>query len=142
MSALERQLFPARRDGMARAVDSVQDFCRRHGVAAGDCSRLTLIVEELFTNTIVHGHGGDSDAPVRIGLGASSTQLMLHYEDDAAPFDPLRYLQQSAPDPTTLVTDRAPGGYGLPLVAELAEQLDYAYADGANRLRLRLVRSL
>ena len=142
MNELEQHLFMARRDGMSRAVDSVQDFCRRRGVADADCSRLTLIVEELFTNTIVHGHGGDSDAPVRIALGVSATHLALHYEDEAAPFDPLRYLQQSAPDPTTLVTDRAPGGYGLPLVAELAEQLDYAYADGANRLRLRLVRSV
>jgi two-component sensor histidine kinase len=33
--------------------------------------KVTLVLEELVTNTIEHGFGGDSDAPIRIALTSS-----------------------------------------------------------------------
>ena len=53
-------------DRLPLAAGFVEAFCAAQGVAPPDALRLTLIVEELFTNTIVHGHGGDHASPVRI----------------------------------------------------------------------------
>jgi serine/threonine-protein kinase RsbW len=140
MSGSEQRIFNARQDNLAAAVAFTEAFCERHGASPADCMRLMLAVEELFTNTLKHGHRGDSDAPVRIGLGVDPAYLSLQYEDSAPPFDPLQYLRESAPDPATLVTDLPPGGYGLPLLAEMAEQLGYEHVQGFNCVRLRFKR--
>lgn len=121
----------------ARAL--AEALCARQGVADADTLRLVLVLEELFTNTVMHGHRRDSDAPVLIHVHASSTHLHLRYADDAPPFDPLHYLRTAAPEPK--VEHDRPGGWGLRLVAEMAEHFDYAHADGFNHLRLALKRS-
>lgn len=131
----------ARRDDLAVATVFVETFCEGHGVSPADQMRMMLAVEELFTNTVTHGHGGGCDAPVRIALAVDARHLTLHYEDHAPPFDPVRFVQVAAPDPHTLVTDREPGGYGLPLVAEMAEEFCYEFAAGVNRVLLRLKRT-
>ena len=140
MNGSEQRSFRARLDELAPALAFVDAFCGRHGVAPSDAARLTLVVEELFTNTVVHGHRGGADTPLHIALGAAPGALSLDYEDSAPPFDPLQYLRESASDPAAPVTEGEPGGYGLPLVARMAEQMDYEHRDGRNRLRLRLKR--
>lgn len=136
MTSSEPQTFSARMDSLPLATGFVQAFCAQQGVAADSTLRLTLVVEELFTNAIRHGHGGDNDAPVRIQVGVDAVQLWLCFEDSAPRFDPLQYLKDSAPDPD-VERDR-PGGWGLQLVAQMAERFDYAHADGWNRLQLVL----
>ena len=46
----------------------IADICAMNGVPRKACLRLTLLVEELFTNTVVHGHGADSEAPVYLAI--------------------------------------------------------------------------
>lgn len=140
MTPSPTQTFSARMDSLLPATRFVQVFCAQHGVDPADALRLTLIVEELLTNTIVHGHGGGDDAPVRLQLAVGAAQLTLHFEDSAPPFDPLRYLAEAAPRLDLPAEQRRVGGLGLPLVAEMAEQFDYVHADGHNRLRLVLRR--
>lgn len=138
--AAEARTFQARMDSLPAAVDFVAAFCTRHGIADGDALRLTLMVEELFTNTVAHGHGGDCDAPVHVELGVAETHLALHYQDSAPPFDPRRHADAAAPALDAEVDARGVGGLGVHLVAKLAQSLDYDFVDGANRLRLRLRR--
>jgi anti-sigma regulatory factor (Ser/Thr protein kinase) len=121
----------------ARAL--AEALCARQGVADADTLRLVLVLEELFTNTVMHGHRRDCDAPVLIAVQASGTHLHLRYADNAPPFDPLHYLKTAAAEPD--VEREHPGGWGLRLVAEMAEHFDYAHADGFNHLTLRLKRS-
>ncbi|HWP77683.1 MAG TPA: ATP-binding protein, partial [Methylomirabilota bacterium] len=64
--ARHSQTFPARRDALPRVDAFLGEVCSGAGLGRDTCLRLTLLVEELFTNTVVHGHGGDSEAPVRI----------------------------------------------------------------------------
>ena len=140
MSASSRQNFEARMGNLPRAAGFIEAFCELQRVAPADALRLTLIVEELFTNTIVHGHGGDQESPVCIELAIGPTQMTLRYEDNAPPFDPLRYLQQAHPDLDAQADERRVGGLGLPLVAQMVDQFDYAHVDGFNCLSLVLKR--
>ena len=58
-----------------------------------DCLRLTLVLEELFTNTVEHGYGGDSEAPVQITCDVERGRVAVTYEDAAPRFDPLAVVQ-------------------------------------------------
>ena len=140
MSAGEQQTFAARGDALASAIAFVEAFCERHGLAQGETLRLCLIVEELFTNTVTHGHGGDSDAPVRIALAADAAQLTLHYEDEASPFDPLQHRHARPIDLDAEIDSRVVGGLGIHLVLQLARHVEYRFVDGVNRLRVELAR--
>jgi anti-sigma regulatory factor (Ser/Thr protein kinase) len=93
------------------------------------------VVEELFTNTVRHGHRGDSDAPVWVSVSTGPAAVHVTYEDTAPPFNPYA-LFASAPD-TTLSLRRI-GGLGVLLTRELASTRDYAYLFGRNRIRLTL----
>lgn len=125
---------------MPLATAFVEDFCRSHGIARNDVLRLTLITEELFTNTVEHGVGGDNDVHVRLVLTAGPTQVAIVYEDDGHPFDPLARLDQAQAEVEAATAGRPASGVGLLLVAGMAECLSYAREDGWNRLTVVLSR--
>jgi serine/threonine-protein kinase RsbW len=127
-------------DALADAIEFVEAFCADRGVAESDALRLSLVLEELFTNTVVHGHGGDSEALVRLALRADASHLELTYEDSAPPFDPLRHVAGSPFDPPVSLVDRPIGQLGIPLIVNMSERIAYTRADGCNRIRLALRR--
>ena len=140
MSADHACTVRARMACLPEAIAFVEAFCGEHGIARSDCLRLSLLLEELFTNTVLHGHRGDSDAPVRIVLAAGPSHLELSYEDSAPPFDPVDHHARSAIDLAAGVEDRPIGQLGIALVIEMAERINYVREDGRNRVQLALRR--
>ena len=128
----------ARMESLAEAISFVEAFCADRGVAESDALRLSLVLEELFTNTVVHGHCGGSDAPVRLGLRVDGWHLELSYEDNAPPFDPLDHFARSPVDPAAGVPDRPIGHLGIPLIVNMADRISYAHEAGRNRILLAL----
>ena len=140
MAIADACAFPARMESLAEATGFVEAFCGDRGVEPGDRLRLRLVVEELFTNTVIHGHAGGSDAPVRMSLRADPQRVELSYEDSAPPFDPLEHVARSPVDSTFEVADRPVGHLGIALVVSMVEHVSYVHEDGCNRLRLVLRR--
>lgn len=110
------------------------DVCSTGGLPREVCLRLTLLVEELFTNTVVHGHGGDSEAPVSLDCRVEPGRIRLTYEDAAPPYDPFAAVQ--TPDDKAPAEERPVGGLGVLLVATMAEQVAYHRAGDRNRVSL------
>jgi serine/threonine-protein kinase RsbW len=115
-----------------------QAFCDRHGIVRNDAMRLTLIIEELFTNTVQHGYRGESDAPISIVLSLTSGGVAILYEDSAPHYDPLARLSGSPASMSRPVESRPIGGLGVYLVGQLAERSRYVYENGFNRLWLTM----
>ena len=134
MNLNEQRHFPARMAMLAETAAFVETFCTRRGVGQADALRLVLIIEELFTNTVTHGHRGDSDALVVIALTRTMTTLELCYEDAAPPFDPLTRIDAGAASLSEPVEARPLGGLGIHLVGRYASEARYAYEEGRNRL--------
>jgi len=128
--------FLARLDQLRPMQAFLEAFCAETGTPRPDCLRLNLVLEELFTNTVKHGHRGDCDAPVWIGLSRSGDAVQVVYEDKAPPFNPYAHLPEDPPD-TTLEL-RKVGGLGVLLTKQLAASRDYTYLFGRNRIRLTL----
>jgi anti-sigma regulatory factor (Ser/Thr protein kinase) len=125
--------FPARMDAFPALAAFAEAACRDAGLGRDDVLRLRLVLEELFTNTVRHGHGGDSDRSVEVALEVTPRKITLVYEDTAPPFDPL------APPASTDAADTVPvGRLGLALVRGLARDPTYERVEGRNRLRLSL----
>ena len=114
-------------------------FCESHDIDPRVASRLRLVIEELFTNTITHGLGAESDAPVRIALTASPPcSVSLVFEDSGPAFDPLAAATPRPAAPDGAFDARPVGGLGIHLVKQFASAQRYVREDGLNRLWLTL----
>jgi len=142
MPTNEQAIFPSRLAALGDTAEFAQDFCERNGVSRDDALRLTLIIEELFTNTVQHGYGVESDAPIRVGLSLHEGEIMLQYEDSAPPCDPLSLASELHSNLAPSIDARPVGGLGIHLVRGLVSGARYAYEGGSNRLWLTLKTSL
>jgi serine/threonine-protein kinase RsbW len=132
--ARHSRTFPAHRDALPRVDAFLGEVCAAAGLGRETCLRLTLLVEELFTNTVVHGHGADSDAPVRLECEVAPGRIALVYEDTGPAHDP--FSQVIAPDVEAPVEDRPVGGLGVLLISAMAEQFEYRREGDRNRISL------
>src|SRR5258708_3549339 len=115
--------FPARHSALLRVRTFVEDACARAKIVRADSLRLMLLIEELFVNTVSHGHGRDSDEPVRLALRVSPASIAVEYADTAQPYDPFASVEV-APDPEG-IGDRPVGGLGIRLITTMAEDVGY-----------------
>ena len=129
-----RQTFRARLD----EGPTLAAFLEAAVAGMGDriSMRLRLVVEELFVNTVTHGHGGDSDAPVDITLLIAEDRVVLTYVDVAPPFDPFAEVQE--PEIDVALEHRTLGRLGVFLVTKFATRYEYARAGEANRVIVEL----
>ena len=130
MTNTRTAMFLARLSELRAITAFLEGFCAQAGVARDRCLRLNVVLEELFINTVRHGHRGECDAPVWISVRAQPAQVELTYEDTAGPFNPLAYTAR----PGKI------GGLGVLLTRELSAAREYAYLFGRNRIRLALTR--
>ena len=133
----QERTFPARLQGLSDLVEFIDEAGGATGVRPDDRFRLTLMVEELFVNTVTHGHGGDCDAPVRLALEVEHDCITLHYEDTAPAYNPFADVQ--APDETAPVEARPIGGLGVHLIVTMASRVEYSHADGWNQIRVHMM---
>ncbi|MGH7365452.1 MAG: ATP-binding protein [Candidatus Rokuibacteriota bacterium] len=129
-----RRTFPARRDALPRVEAFLAEVCAGAGLPREICLRVTLLVEELFTNTVVHGHGADSEAPVQLDCEVATGRIALVYEDTGPPHDP--FAAVTSPDPGVDVENRPVGGLGVLLVSAMARQVEDRREGDRNRISL------
>lgn len=134
----QTRVFPARLEILPETAAFVEGFCSMHGVGRDAALRLVLIVEELVTNTVLHGHRGGSDASITVTLTRGMHDVALFYEDAAPAYDPTPALAQSRAPLDAPLETRPLGQLGLRLVGEFAAAVRYAREDGHNRLWLRV----
>jgi anti-sigma regulatory factor (Ser/Thr protein kinase) len=114
---------------VAALVDAVEAWSECHGVPRAAASAMTLMLEELVTNSIGHGHAGS----IEVRLETDGAALVACVSDTAPAFDP---LAQPAADTASALEERAVGGLGIHLVRRLAHGLDYRRVDGRNVMRV------
>jgi len=130
-------MFPSRVEEWKRARRFIEDFCAGAGLKRDACLKANLVVEELFLNTVKHGHNGGSDAPIWVTMIASGGKVSLTYEDFAPPFNPFARATREMLE--ALAETRREGGLGVLLAHGLTASADYAYLFGRNRIKLTLI---
>jgi len=112
----------------------IEEFGEMVNLGREDRHKLTLIVEELFTNTVTHGFRGDSDSEVQVTLEQTGAGVRLTYEDSAPPHDTIASGLTTDIDAT--VNLRRVGGLGVAIALGLTEDANYSFVDGRNRVTM------
>src|SRR5690349_23879533 len=129
-------MFPSRLEAWKQARAFIESFSRAADLPRDTGLKANLVVEELFLNTVKHGHRGGSEAPIWITMIAEDGRISLTYEDRAPPFNPFATATREMLE--ALAETRREGGLGVILAHGLTASADYAYLFGRNRIRLKV----
>ena len=114
--------------------EPVDRFGEAHDLSLKMNFVINLALEELITNTVIHGQFDDVGQPrIHIDLYVDNRTVFLIIESDGRPFDP---THDTNPDTTSGLDSRPIGGLGLHLVKSQANRFSYAYINNRNRLQL------
>jgi anti-sigma regulatory factor (Ser/Thr protein kinase) len=134
-------LFDAQPDAVGATASFVASFCAHHGIEHAVALRLTLVVEELFLNVVMHGYGDAPGGSVRLVLSVDGDDIRLVLEDRAPAYDPRAAVEQAPDDLDATLEERGIGGLGQWLVGNLARIERYERDGDVNRVTLRMPRS-
>lgn len=124
---------PARLAAFDEVRHLVGTFAALAGLASPEASRLELVLEELFVNSVRHGHGGECDSLIGATLRREADGVFLRYEDTAPPFDPLSAAPPAfGADPDA----RSVGGLGIHIARTWALRVEYRREGELNVVEL------
>jgi serine/threonine-protein kinase RsbW len=117
--------------------DALEAWCDASDVPVATRHALLLILDELFSNVVIHGFHHSAHGRVTVQAQRRPDEVEVWITDDAPPFDPLRY---TLPDVSLPIEERRVGGLGLMLVRRTADCFEYRRVDvngatGRNEVR-------
>ena len=126
-------------DAVEEALDIVQDFIDtkllKFGCDKKPMMQIRLAVEEIFVNIISYAYRPDiGKAEIFCCVNENPVSVMVQFMDSGKPFDPL-----AAPEADTsgeMFIER-PGAFGIHLVKNTMDSVDYEFKDGKNILRIK-----
>ena len=127
-----RARFKREIDSVGEIHDFVRCFFTQEAIDSAHLFDVELVVEELFTNVVKYGRGGDSE--VELEMGREDDRLTIRITDhDADPFDITQVKEVDTAQP---LEERPIGGLGIHLVKKLMDEIDYAYEDRRSTITL------
>jgi anti-sigma regulatory factor (Ser/Thr protein kinase) len=115
-----------------RALDAVEAFSARGGVADAVRRRALTALDDVLSNIV--RHGGEAVPPdIVVTASAGPQGFEIDVADSAEPFNPLLAPQ---PDTTLPLDARRPGGLGIVLVRALSDEVRYERREGRNHLTM------
>ncbi len=123
--------------GVLDSLSAIGQYVNAAALAAGldkkVAYRLRLAVDEVATNSIIHGYeeaGLTGDVVVYSQIKPETLTIIV--EDTARPFD-LRSLAERPEHIDKPVEDRPIGGLGVYLTIQNVDKFDYEYLNNRNR---------
>ncbi len=109
------------------AAEAAGNFCRRHGQSEMTANHIALCVEEMASNTVMHGFAAGKENHLSIRVQHKGDRWVLRFRDDCRAFDPVSYVPKEGRD-----------ALGIRLVMAMADDIRYTYSLNLNNLSIKL----
>lgn len=109
-------------DEVAKVNATLSGFADAHAVPAAIRRSMSVVLDELLTNTVSYGFAGRDDGKVTIEAELRPDRLTVTLTDNGKAFDP---FGRAAPDTTLSVDARPIGGLGIHLAGQLLDDVSY-----------------
>lgn len=132
-----RQTHRSRIDEFAALAESLTRWAVEAGAPPRILSSVVLILDELFSNIVIHGYRGDAGGDIVVEARMEAGAIEVTLTDHAFAFNPLLVPET---DTTRPLEERPVGGLGLLFVRRTADGLHYrrlaaGTPQAANELR-------
>jgi anti-sigma regulatory factor (Ser/Thr protein kinase) len=119
--------------GFAKATAELHQLLDQQALADAARFNVQLAFEEIGVNIVRHGR---PTADVELRVAFAPQEVVLTFEDDGIPFDP---IQRADPVLPSSLDEAQVGGLGVMLTKQLASRMHYERtAEAHNRLTLAI----
>ena len=113
--------LPVSAAAVGQAAGALDAFCAAERLPDEIAWRLRVALDEIVANVIAHG-AAELASGLDIWFSRDGPFVEVTVADDGPPFDPLK---RAAPDITSPLETRQPGGLGIALVKGLMDEVRY-----------------
>lgn len=125
-------VIPCRLEQLGVASAAVRAVADRH-LDASDGALVESAVTEVCSNIIRHGHPGDADHEFTIAADGAGDSIAIEIRDEGPAFS---FDVRPLPDVDVPLEDLPEGGFGMALVRQMMNVVEYSRVDGVNIIRL------
>lgn len=119
------------------ALSELRSFLQRSlvGVSLSEIEKhqVTLAVEEVCANLIIHSHDCNPQDYIQLEIQDSAQKLIFEISDQGEAFNILTY---EAPDLKKVMVEKRKGGLGIILVKKIMDEIEFESENGTNTCRL------
>jgi serine/threonine-protein kinase RsbW len=119
------------------ALSELRSFIQRAlvGVGLDDNVKhqVTLAVEEVCANLIIHSHGCNPQDSIQLEIIDAAGKLIFEISDQGKAFNILNY---KSPDLKEVMLEKRKGGLGIILVKKIMDEIEFESENGTNTCRL------
>ena len=126
MESVSFQL-PAGFEKLRKASIALRDLLIHHNVKEEVVNNCELALQELLVNIAEHSYSQDESRFISVNLRIVGKHFFIETEDSGVPAN-VNLKEVVMPDPLDLQVR----GYGMALIMELMDYVDYQYRDGKN----------
>jgi len=134
MPAIRPLSVPGELDSLKAIRDYVMNAAALAGLDRLLANRLRLAVDEIVTNSIVHGYqesGLEGDVSIEASL--DDNKLTIVVEDEGPYYDPMQHDMPTADDLTAPLDTREIGGLGIYLAVNSIDEFRFERVEPRNR---------
>lgn len=110
-------------------TDALAQWAGERGVPPKLMTSMALILDELFSNVVMHGYREDASGRIAVEARIDDQAFTVTLADQAPAFNPLLVPE---PDTRLSIEERQIGGLGLLFVRRTADRLAYERVPGAD----------
>lgn len=133
MQTLEVHL-PNSLDAIGLLGEKMEEWGNENTIPVKVIGCMTLMLDELVTNIIMHGYPQGSDGRIEVELGLDGQAVVATLRDWAPAFDPFSVAEA---DTTLAIEDRDIGGLGVHFVRRMADEYTYVRNGDTNEIHLK-----
>jgi anti-sigma regulatory factor (Ser/Thr protein kinase) len=129
--------FSVHLDNKLEALEEINSFVQhiaaKYGWEESLVFKITLVIEEFFTNIVKYGIRDSANHSIELKIGELDEGIGIELIDDGVEFNP---LEQDSPDTEADLEDRSIGGLGIHLSRNLSESIEYKRIDDKNYIKI------
>ncbi|MFI0434176.1 MAG: ATP-binding protein [Parachlamydiaceae bacterium] len=135
-----QKMFPAKLQSLHEMLDFIQAFGEKVHMSTSRLNQMIVAAEEALVNIIDYGYPNKKKGTIHILCEESANQkgITIIIKDQGVPFNPIKQAPPFRPPP--LVEGGEPdlflGGYGIYLLTQLMDKVDYQRLSDGNVLLL------
>jgi serine/threonine-protein kinase RsbW len=134
MPALSPLTVPGTLDSLKPIRDYVINATTTAGLNKVLANRLRLAVDEIVTNSIVHGYDeAGIEGDIRIEADIDDDRLTIAVEDSGPHYDPTQHIMPTEEDLSTPLDTRDIGGLGIYLAVNSIDEFRFERVNDRNR---------
>ncbi len=119
------------------ALAELRGFLQRNlacfSLSEGDKHQVTLAVEEVCANLIIHSHACNPKEEIQLEVKEFNKKIIVEITDEGDAFNLLEY---EVPDLSQVIEEKRKGGIGILLVKKIMDDIQFESKNGKNICRL------